>query len=440
MRHSEGPARLGEALRVELERAVRLRGEITPPPDKSVSHRAVMLSSIAKGRSRIRNFLRAADTMSTLNAFRALGVEIRDDGEITIEGTGLYGLKEPLNVMDCGNSGTTMRLISGILSGNPFFSVLTGDDSLRGRPMGRIIAPLRAMGAEIGARQDRFPPLSIKGGKLKPIKYEMPVSSAQVKSAVLLAGLYADGTTEVKEAVKSRDHTERMLPAFGADIEVEGLTVRVKGGRELRGIDVAVPGDFSSAAFFLAASAVVKDSEILIRNVGLNPTRTGFLDVLREMGAEIEIQKAEEVSGEPSGDIYLKGGGNLKGIMITEDRIPSMIDEFPALCVVASLAEGVTDIGGAGELRVKESDRIRAMAEGLRKMGVEVQERPDGMSIKGKASLKGAEIESHGDHRIAMALSVAALAASGKTVIEGAEAVDISFPGFFETLKGLARG
>ncbi|MBI4824526.1 MAG: 3-phosphoshikimate 1-carboxyvinyltransferase [Nitrospirae bacterium] len=424
--------------KVEIKKAKRLKGELTPPPDKSISHRVIFLSSIARGKSVIRNFLRAGDTLSTLNAMRALSVSIKDGKEIIIEGKGLYGLKEPFKPIDCGNSGTTMRLLTGVLSGNPFFTILTGDESLNQRPMARIIKPLSLMGAEItGRAENKYPPLAIKGGKLNAIRYKMPVASAQVKSAILLAGLYAEGFTEVKEPLKSRDHTERMLTHYGAYIDVNGLNIKVKGGSELKGITCTVPGDFSSAAFFIASALIVKGSEVLIKNVGLNPTRTGFLDAIKNMGAEVKIENLRETAGEPVGDIYCKTS-ELKGIEIGKDLIPSLIDEFPILCILGAVAEGITTISGAEELRVKESDRIKAMASGLRKMGVEIKEYKDGLSIKGSPSLKGAVIESFKDHRIAMAFSIAGLVAEGKTIINHAEAVDISYPGFFETLKRLS--
>ena len=282
--------------RIELNKAKRFRGEFSPTPDKSISHRAVIFSSLSKGKSVIKNFLRAEDPISTINAFRALGVDIDDIGDdIIIKGNGTFGLKEPFNIIDCGNSGTTIRLLSGVLSGNPFFSVLTGDESLRKRPMARIITPLRQMGAEIIARaENKYPPVSIKGRKLQPLKYSLPVASAQVKSAVLLAGLYADGETEIVEPAKSRDHTERMLPAFGAEIKIDGLRVTIKGGAELTGNDVYVPGDFSSAAFFMVGALLIGDSDITIKGVGINPTRTGLLSVLKEMGAEIEMDNIRD--------------------------------------------------------------------------------------------------------------------------------------------------
>ncbi|TAN44887.1 MAG: 3-phosphoshikimate 1-carboxyvinyltransferase [Nitrospirae bacterium] len=425
---------------VQLVQSKGLRGEITPPPDKSISHRAIMFSALAGGISRVKNFLRAEDPISTMNVFRRLGVKIDDNGdELIIEGKGLTGLSEPFDVLDCGNSGTTMRLISGILAGNPFFSVLTGDDSLKQRPMARVIGPLRLMGADISGRSgDKYPPLAIKGRKLNSIKYKMPVASAQVKSCVMLAGLYAEGITEIIETFKSRDHTERMLKAMGANIEVEGLSVKVASS-ELNAADVIVPGDFSSAAFFIAAALMLPDSEIMIKNVGMNPTRTGFLDVVKKMGAVVSVENEREVSGEPVADLFCKSCDTLKSVSIGADLMPSLIDEFPILCVLATQAEGITEIRGAEELRVKESDRIKTVAEELRKFGVDLEEFPDGMAVKGRAALKGCSVESHHDHRIAMSMAVAALAAEGKTIINNASCADISFPGFFERLGLLAR-
>ncbi len=425
--------------RIELTAAKCLKGEFIPPPDKSISHRAVMFSAIAKGKSVIRNFLRAEDTLSTVSAFRALGVDIEDRAdEIIIHGRGIGDLKEPEDIIDCRNSGTTIRLLSGILAGNPFFSVLSGDASLRRRPMQRIIVPLREMGADITAREgDKYPPIAIKGRKLKAIKYSLPVASAQLKSALLLAGLYAEGETEVTEPFPSRDHTERMLPAFGADITLKPQKVTIRGGTELHGRDTVVPGDFSSAAFFMAAALLTGDSDIILRAVGINPTRTGLLRVLKRMGAEIVTDNVREVSGEPVADIYCRGGKGLKATDVGKDEMPLLIDEFPILCVLATRAEGTTFITGAEELRVKESDRIKSMSAELRKFGVELEEYPDGMAIKGKATLRGCEVESHADHRIAMSLAVAALIAEGRTIINHASCVDISFPGFFGELKRL---
>jgi 3-phosphoshikimate 1-carboxyvinyltransferase len=425
--------------RIEINKAKRFKGEFSPPPDKSLSHRAIIFSSLAKGRSVIRNFLKAEDPASTMNAFRALGVAIDDRGDhIVVNGKGIHGLNEPHDVIDCGNSGTTIRLLSGVLAGNPFLSVLTGDESLRSRPMGRVIIPLSRMGAVIMARaENKYPPLAIHGGKLRPVQYTLPVASAQLKSAILLAGLYAGGETEITEPAKSRDHTERMLPAFGAEIRVDGLCVRIKGNTELHGMEVNVPGDFSSAAFFIIGALLISDSEILIRDVGTNPTRTGLLVTLEEMGANIEIRNVKDSSGEPVADIYCKSGAELKAVNITEEKIPALIDEFPILCVAATQAAGTTFIRGAKELRVKESDRIRSMATELKKMGAGISEFNDGVSIVGRTQLHGATLESYGDHRIAMALSIAAMIAEGKSVIHGVSSVNISFPGFFDILGRL---
>ena len=427
--------------RIELSKAICFKGEFFPPPDKSISHRAVIFASVAKGKSVIKNFLRAEDPFSTINTFRILGIEIKDSGdEIIIDGRGINGLREPDRVVDCRNSGTTMRLLSGVLAGNPFFSVLTGDESLRQRPMLRVIIPLRKMGAEIMARSDdRYPPIAIKGKRLKAIQYTTPVASAQVKSAVLLAGLYAEGITEVIEPFQSRDHTERMLPAFGAETKIKDLHITIKGGTELHGSDITVPGDFSSASFFIVGASLIRDSEIIIRQVGINPTRVGLLSVLKEMGAEIEISNSRIVSGETVADIYCKGGSELRAIHIPRERIPLLIDEFPVLCVAATQATGITTIRGAEELRLKESDRIKTIANELRKMGAEIEEYEDGLDITGGKRLKGTVIESYKDHRIAMAMAIAAMIAEGKTVINDISSVNISFPGFFEILKRLTK-
>ncbi len=428
--------------KVTLVRARALAGEITVPPDKSISHRAAMFGALAEGESRVRNFLRAEDPLSTVGTLRSLGVAIEEKSgtELTIVGKGLHGFQEPGDVLDCQNSGTTMRLMSGILAGNPFFSVLTGDDSLRKRPMARVIDPLRTMGARISARSgDRFPPLAISGGGLRPLRYDMPVASAQVKSCLLLAGLFAEGMTVVTEPFKSRDHTERMLRAMGAPLTVDGLTVSVRGGARLDPLDITVPSDLSSAAFFIAAALIVPNSEVVIRGVGMNPTRSGFLDVVRAMGASVEVENGTEVSGEPVADLRCRGGTPLRAVKIGAETIPAIIDEFPILCVLASQAEGVTEIRGAEELRVKESDRIKAMATELTKMGVQLEEHADGLVIRGKTSLRGAAVETYGDHRIAMSLSISALAAAGETVVNGASCVDVSFPGFFETLARITR-
>jgi 3-phosphoshikimate 1-carboxyvinyltransferase len=425
--------------RIEFIKAKRFQGEFYPPPDKSISHRSIIFSSLSKGKSFIKNFLRAEDPMSTLNAFRSLGVDIDDRGDdIIVNGKGIYGLKEPEDVIDCGNSGTTIRLLSGVLAGNPFFSVLTGDGSLRSRPMGRVIIPLTRMGAGIIARAgNKYPPIAIQGKKLQSIQYPLPVASAQLKSAILLAGLYADGETLIIEPSRSRDHTERMLPSFGADIKIDGLNVSIKGGTELTGADVYVPGDFSSAAFFIVGALLIRDADINAKDVGINPTRTGLLNALNKMGAHIEVHNKREVSGEIIADLYCSKNSELKAIALTKEDIPSLIDEFPILCVAATQAEGITTIRGAEELRVKESDRIKSMVSELRKMGAEVEEYPDGLSIKGKSILKGGFLESYNDHRIAMALSIAGLIAEGKTTINGMSSVNISFPGFFDIIRRL---
>ncbi len=314
-------------------------------------------------------------------------MDIDDRGDdIIIHGNGIHGLKEPGDVIDCGNSGTTIRMLAGVLAGNPFFSVLTGDESLRQRPMARVINPLRQMGAEITARSDnRYPPVAIRGKTLQPIQYTLPVASAQVKSSLLLAGLYANGVSEITEPAKSRDHTERMLPAFGAELRIEGLHVKITGGAGLKGTEVYVPGDFSSAAFFIVGALLIKDSDITIEGVGINPTRTGLIDVLRAMGADIGIENRRELSGEPVADIWCKGGAELKAVDIVKEQIPALIDEFPILCIAASQASGTTTIRGAEELRVKESDRIRSMATELKKMGAELEEFSDGLALKGEA-------------------------------------------------------
>ncbi|MGO9613992.1 MAG: 3-phosphoshikimate 1-carboxyvinyltransferase [Dissulfurispiraceae bacterium] len=428
---------------VELTRVGGLKGEVFPPPDKSISHRAVMLASIAEGESVVRNFLKAEDPISTIEAFKMLGIKIDEAGSgvLIIQGEGLYGLTEPTDVINCGNSGTTIRLMSGILSGNPFLSILTGDESLRQRPMERVILPLRKMGAVISGRNnDRFPPMSIKGQRLTALNYAMPLASAQLKSCLLLAALYACGATSLREPFKSRDHTERMLGAMGASISVDGLTVTMEGGSRLHPFDMTVPSDFSSAAFFLVAAIIVPNSEITIKGVGINPTRTGLLNVIRDMGACVELSDMREVSGEPVADMHCKSAKHLKAVKIGKEIVPSLIDEFPALCVLATQAEGVSEIRGAEDLRVKESDRIKSMASELKKLGVHLEEYPDGIAIKGKSALKGGVVESYGDHRIAMALSVAALISNEITTITNASCVDISFPHFFKALRELIRG
>ncbi|MEO5358147.1 MAG: 3-phosphoshikimate 1-carboxyvinyltransferase [Nitrospirae bacterium YQR-1] len=424
---------------ITLSKAGCLKGELKSPPDKSISHRAVFISSLAEGVSVVKNFLYAEDPKATVGAFRNLGVEITErKDELIITGKGSNALKEPSDVIDCMNSGTTMRLLLGVLSGCRFSSVLTGDSSLRKRPMARVTVPLRRMNAQFIGREDgRYAPIAVKGGGLKAIDYTMPIPSAQVKSSVLLAGLNAEGITSVTESAKSRDHTERMLKTFGANITVNGLSVTIDGTNTLTAAEITVPGDISSAAFFLAGAAIVAGSEIVVKGVGLNKTRTGFIDALIAMGVQVEINEDKQLQDEPQGDICVKYTDGLRAFTLDAPDIPALIDEFPILCVLGLCAHGVTEIRGAEELRVKESDRITAMAGELRKMGAVIEEYPDGVAMEGPQELYGAVVESHGDHRIAMALSIAALVAKGQTTINGISSVEISYPGFFEQLRRL---
>lgn len=424
---------------ITINPAKSISGEITVPGDKSISHRSIMLGAIANGVSTVRGFLRGEDNMSTMGAFRAMGVKIDDDGEtIQIHGNGLHGLKEPADILDCGNSGTTIRLITGLLSGQSFFSVVTGDQYLRKRPMKRIVEPLSRMGASIAGRNlGSLAPLAINGSKLKAINYESPVSSAQIKSSIMLAGLYADGATSVREPSLSRDHSERMFRLFGASLECFENGVQVRGGIELKAQEIIVPGDISSAAFFIVAALITPGSELLIRNVGVNPTRTGVIDILSEMGGNIKLLNQREDSGEPVADL-LVCHSNLKGISISGSVIPRAIDEFPAICVAAACAEGVTSIRNANELRVKETDRITAMARNLRSLGVEVTECDDGMDISGTEHLSGGLVDSFGDHRIAMSLSVAAFVADAAITVQDIDCVATSFPNFFQLLDKVA--
>ncbi|ACD95864.1 3-phosphoshikimate 1-carboxyvinyltransferase [Trichlorobacter lovleyi] len=413
-----------------------VRGELAIPGDKSISHRSIMLGALAQGTSRITNFLRGEDNFSTMKAFRAMGVPIEDDGQtIIVHGVGLHGLKEPGDVLDCGNSGTTIRLMTGLLSGQSFFSVLTGDQYLRKRPMKRVVEPLARMGARIAGRGGgTLAPLAITGGNLTGIDYQSPIASAQVKSALMLAGLYASGETRVTEPSLSRDHSERMFTFFGADLDRSSHGVTVRGGRELQGQEICVPGDISSAAFFLVAALIVPGSELLIRNVGVNPTRTGVIDILQAMGGDITLQDQREVSGEPVADLLVRSS-RLKGVEIGGDVVPRAIDEFPAICVAAAVAEGTTTIKDAKELRVKETDRIAAMAANLRIVGAgQIDETEDGMIIQGVESLSGGSVTSYGDHRIAMSLSVAALVCRHQVEIDDVACVATSFPGFYELL------
>jgi 3-phosphoshikimate 1-carboxyvinyltransferase len=417
-----------------------LRGTIYPPGDKSISHRVIILGSLAQGKSKVTNFCPGDDTLNTLKAFQSLGITIEgSETEYIIWGKGLKGLQEPSDIIDAGNSGTTTRLLAGLLGGQNFFSVITGDASLRKRPMKRVTEPLRKMGAKIDGRAGGdCAPLAIRGGNLTSITYHTPVASAQIKSAVLLAGLYAEGVTEVIEPVLSRDHTERMLKALGARLEIKNTTVRVHGFPELEAFSLAVPGDISSVAFFIVGAAIIPDSEVIIRRVGINPLRTGILDVLKNMGADIRLGEIKEEGGEERADIIVKSS-LLKGVEISGDLIPRTIDEIPILAVAASQAEGTTIIRDAKELRVKETDRIKTMAEGLRRFGVQVEEFEDGMAITGPQKLKGTRVSSYGDHRVAMAFIIAGLTASEKTIVEDTALIATSFPNFMELLDSLSQ-
>ena len=414
-----------------------IKGEIEIAPDKSISHRALMISAVAEGTSRIKNFLKADDCISTMNCLKKLGVDIAEkDGGIIVKGRGLK-LKRPSDVLDAGNSGTTVRLLSGILAGQNFTTKIIGDESLSKRPMKRIIEPLEQMGAKIKSNNGCLP-VEIEGGNLKPINYESKISSAQVKSCILFAGLYADGITSFTEPEKSRDHTERMLKSFGADVVSDKNIVSVKGAAKLHSSDVFIPGDISSAAFFMVAAAIVKNSELKIKNVGINPTRTGIVDVLKRMGAKIEIENKREIAGESLADIVVKSS-ELKSTNIERSEIPFLIDEIPIIAVAATQAEGITKITGARELRVKETDRLKAISSELKKMGADIQELEDGLIIKGPTKLKGAKVNSYKDHRIAMSLAIASLVADGQTEITDKDCVNISFPKFFEILKKIIK-
>ncbi len=411
-----------------------LRGEIQIPGDKSISHRAVMLGSLAEGITEIRGCLQGEDPMATLQAFRAMGVRIDgpEEGCLVVHGVGLHGLKQPLQPLYLGNSGTSMRLLSGLLAAQPFDTVLTGDDSLSGRPMRRITEPLSAMGARIGASEAGTPPLSIEGGRrLKGIDYPMPVASAQVKSCLLLAGLYAEGRTCVVEPDPSRDHTERMLQGFGYVVERDNNTVCLQGGGTLKAAPVEVPGDISSAALFMVGAAISEASDVLLKNVGVNPTRTGIITILRQMGADIALENEREAGAEPVADIRVRGS-RLQGIAIPEHLVPLAIDEFPALFVAAACAEGETVLTGARELRVKESDRIQVMADGLAKLGIEALPTEDGIVIQG-GQMTGGAVDSRGDHRIAMAFAMAGLRSSSPVLVHDCANVKTSFPDFIES-------
>ncbi|MDH3442304.1 MAG: 3-phosphoshikimate 1-carboxyvinyltransferase, partial [Deltaproteobacteria bacterium] len=412
-----------------------LRGAVVVPGDKSITHRAVMLASVAQGRSRIFNLSSGDDNSRTVRALRQLGVEIyRSADALCVDGRGWDGLRESREVLDCGNSGTTMRLMSGLLAGRPFHSKLDGDGSLRERPMQRIIDPLSLMGATIVSKKGNgLAPLEIFGDRLHGIRYLMPIASAQVKSAILLAGLQATGTTTVEEPCRSRDHTEVMLKGFGCRVRTEGNSVTLDGEQNLGARDVRIPGDLSSAAFFLVAAATVPGSDIMIRNVGCNPTRDGIIEILRRMGASIELMNERSEAGERVADIRVLGSV-LRGVEVEPELAPRTIDEYPVLSIAAALADGVTTFLGVKELRFKESDRIAAMSEGLGRLGVKVDEFDDGMTILGGRGLRGGAVRSFGDHRVAMAFAVGALSGGGAIEIDDARCADISFPTFFDLM------
>ena len=428
--------------RMRVSPAGPLKGTLTVPGDKSITHRAIIVGALADGVTEITGALQSADCRCTAKAVSAMGAVVEEIGgdRLRIHGCGLHGLKEPEEVLDAGNSGTTIRLLAGVLAGQAFFSVLTGDRYLRRRPMTRVTAPLTSMGATILGRDGgSLPPLAIRGARLKGIDYTSPIASAQVKSALLLAGLFAEGQTTVTEPSLSRDHTERMFEGVGLPVQRDGLSVRVRGGRAIPALNLTVPGDFSAAAFFLVAALVIPDSQLTMRGVGINPTRTGLLDALSAMGATIEVDQPRIVSGEPVADLSVRSQ-KLRGTEVRGDLIPRMLDEVPAFAVAASLAKGSTIIRDAAELRVKEVDRLAALARELRRFGVDVDERSDGLLIRGRESLTGCDCESWGDHRIAMALAVAGLAARGSTTISDPLCVSSSFPGFWARLNSLLPG
>ncbi|MDY6855324.1 MAG: 3-phosphoshikimate 1-carboxyvinyltransferase [Thermodesulfobacteriota bacterium] len=422
--------------KIIVERKGSLQGEVTIPGDKSISHRAVIISSLAKGKTRIKGLLKGEDNLRTINAFQLMGIKIKktDNDELTIHGRGLHGLTEPTNIINAGNSGTTMRLLTGLLCGQQFFSVINGDRYLRKRPMKRVVSPLSLMGANIWGREDgKFAPLCINRARLTPIEYNSSIASAQVKSAILFAGLYTDGVTKVSEPWLSRDHTERMLKRFGVSLNRKGNTVSLFGGSELEPRDIDIPRDISSAAFFIVAALIIPGSEVILRKIGANPSRIGVIEILRKMGGDIQILQEDKTGGEPVIDILVKSSP-LKGVRIEGPFIPKTIDEFPILSIAASVAKGETVIKDAQELRVKETDRIKAMASELLKFGVDVEEFDDGMIISGNNHLHGCECQSYGDHRVAMSLIVAGLRASGRTIVKDTSCIDTSFPGFRDKL------
>ena len=435
-----------------MERTVRhssrLEGTVVPPGDKSISHRAALLNSIADGEAHVSNFCVGDDRSSMLGCLRGLGVEIEEHRDCPVSGAsecfrvagrGKDGLSEPTDVLNSGNSGTTMRLVSGLLASQPFFSVINGDSSLRRRPMKRILLPLSQMGADVSGRGGgSLAPLAFNGGGLRGIEYEMPIASAQLKSCILIAGMYAEGETYVVQPAESRDHTERMMSAMGAVVDKDDLRIAVRPS-SLKSLDIQVPSDISGAAFWLVAGAAHPNARVTVKGVGINPSRTGVLDVLREMGARIRMENVREDGNEPSADLVAESS-DLRGIEIGGDIIPRVIDELPVLALAASQASGRSVFRDAAELRVKESDRISATVDGLSALGARISETEDGMAIEGGSRLTGSSVKSHGDHRIAMTMAVAGLVSGGETLIEESEAADVSYPAFWDTLEDLSTG
>lgn len=417
-----------------------LSGEIKVPGDKSISHRSIMFGSMAAGRTTVSGFLLGEDCLSTIECFRKLGVQIELEGnDVVINSPGISGWKAPTAILDTGNSGTTTRLMTGILAGSEVFSVMTGDESIAKRPMQRVTVPLRKMGAKISGRDDaKYTPLAIEGTKLKSIHYEMPVASAQVKSAILLAALRAEGKTTIIEPVTSRDHTERMMRQFGVKVMSDNRQITLEGGQSLMPTHVNVPGDISSAAFFLVAAAIAKDSHLTLKHVGLNPTRDGIIEVMKKMGASIEITVEEHDASEPVGTIQI-GSSQLTGTVIEGDLIPKLIDEIPIIALLATQANGRTIIRDAEELKVKETDRIAAVVETLKRLGANIEATEDGMVIEGPTNLTGAEVDSYGDHRIGMMAAIAGLVTEGSVVLNNSECISISYPDFFEHLKSVVK-
>jgi len=424
---------VSDSIRFHVQPGGALKGAIRVAGDKSISHRSIMMGSLAEGTTHVSGFLEGEDALATLNAFKAMGVKIEgpDNGKVVVHGVGMHGLQQPQASLDVGNSGTSMRLMSGLLAGQAFSTTLIGDESLTKRPMKRVTDPLALMGAKIETTETGTSPLNISPvAALKGIDYDMPMASAQVKSCLLLAGLYAEGETWVTEPAPTRDHTERMLQGFGYEVMQDGPRRGVKGGGKLTACDIDVPADISSAAFFLVGASIAEGSDLTLQHVGMNPTRDGVINILRLMGADIEVSNERVIGGEPVADLRVRSA-KLKGIQIPEDQVPLAIDEFPALFVAAACAEGETILTGAEELRVKESDRIQVMADGLIALGVDAKPTPDGIVIQG-GSIGGGSVDSHGDHRIAMSFAMAALRATGDISIDDCANVNTSFPGFVE--------